>query len=98
MNDDVRFERVIAAAPERVFAAFTSPREQREFYGKDRAGWIVESGLTAAVYAASEGLRTLVTEWDAAAARRATGRRRPPRRRRRAGRSAAGPAPLTTTS
>jgi uncharacterized protein YndB with AHSA1/START domain len=40
---DLRFERVIAAPPERVFAAFTSPEGQREFYGKDTPGWIVES-------------------------------------------------------
>lgn len=39
----LRFERVIAAPPERVFAAFTDPEGQREFYGKDTPGWIVES-------------------------------------------------------
>ena len=32
---DLRFERLIAAAPERVFDAFTDPAGQREFYGKD---------------------------------------------------------------
>jgi uncharacterized protein YndB with AHSA1/START domain len=40
---DLRFERLIRAAPERVFDAFTDPDGQREFYGKDRAGWIVDS-------------------------------------------------------
>jgi uncharacterized protein YndB with AHSA1/START domain len=40
---DLRFERLIAAPPERVFAAFTAPEGQREFYGKDTPGWIVES-------------------------------------------------------
>jgi uncharacterized protein YndB with AHSA1/START domain len=43
MSPDLRFERVIAAPPERVFAAFTSPEGQGEFYGKDTPGWIVES-------------------------------------------------------
>jgi hypothetical protein len=40
---DLRFERLIAAAPERVFDAFTDPIGQREFYGQDAAGWIVDS-------------------------------------------------------
>jgi uncharacterized protein YndB with AHSA1/START domain len=40
---DLRFERVIAAPPERVFAAFTSPEGQREFYGMDTPAWIAES-------------------------------------------------------
>jgi uncharacterized protein YndB with AHSA1/START domain len=40
---DLRFERLIAAAPERVFDAFTDPVGQREFYGQDAAGWIVDS-------------------------------------------------------
>jgi uncharacterized protein YndB with AHSA1/START domain len=43
MSLDLHFERVIAASPERVFAAFTAPEGQREFYGKDTPGWIVES-------------------------------------------------------
>lgn len=43
MSFDLRFERLIAAPPERVFAAFTAPEGQREFYGKDAPGWIVES-------------------------------------------------------
>ena len=43
MSLGLRFERVIAAPPERVFAAFTSPEGQREFYGKDTPGWIVET-------------------------------------------------------
>jgi uncharacterized protein YndB with AHSA1/START domain len=40
---DLRFERLIAAAPERVFDAFTDPVGQRELYGQDAAGWIVDS-------------------------------------------------------
>lgn len=43
MSLELRFERVIAALPERVFAAFTDPEGQREFYGKDTPGWVVES-------------------------------------------------------
>lgn len=43
MSHDLRFERMIAAPPERVFAAFIAPEGQREFYGKDTPGWIVES-------------------------------------------------------
>ena len=43
MSLDLRFERLIAAAPERVFDAFTDPAGQREFYGQDAAGWIVDS-------------------------------------------------------
>jgi uncharacterized protein YndB with AHSA1/START domain len=40
---NLEFERLIAAPPERVFDAFTSPGGQREFYGQDDPGWIVES-------------------------------------------------------
>lgn len=43
MSNDVRFERLIAATPERVFDAFTDPAGQRAFYGRDEPGWIVES-------------------------------------------------------
>jgi uncharacterized protein YndB with AHSA1/START domain len=43
MSLDLRFERLIAAPPERVFDAFTDPIGQREFYGQDAAGWIVDS-------------------------------------------------------
>jgi uncharacterized protein YndB with AHSA1/START domain len=43
VSRDLRFERVIAAPPEQVFEAFTSPEGQREFYGQDAPGWIVES-------------------------------------------------------
>ena len=43
MSRDLRFERVIAARPEQVFEAFTGPEGQREFYGQDAPGWIVES-------------------------------------------------------
>jgi dihydrofolate reductase/uncharacterized protein YndB with AHSA1/START domain len=40
---NLKFERLIKAPPERVFDAFTSPEGQREFYGTDTPGWIVES-------------------------------------------------------
>jgi uncharacterized protein YndB with AHSA1/START domain len=40
---NLRFERLISAPPERVFDAFTDPAGQREFYGTDEPGWIVES-------------------------------------------------------
>ena len=40
---NLRFERIIRATPERVFDAFVSPEGQREFYGQDAPGWIVES-------------------------------------------------------
>jgi uncharacterized protein YndB with AHSA1/START domain len=43
VSPDLRFERVIDARPERVFDAFTSPDGQREFYGQDAPGWVVES-------------------------------------------------------
>jgi len=39
---DLRFERLIAAMPERVFDAFTDPVGQDEFYGQDADGWIVD--------------------------------------------------------
>ena len=43
MSLDLRFERLLAAPPERVFDAFTDPEGQREFYGTDAAGWVVDS-------------------------------------------------------
>jgi uncharacterized protein YndB with AHSA1/START domain len=43
VSRELRFERLLAAAPERVFDAFTDPAGQREFYGTDAAGWIVDS-------------------------------------------------------
>ncbi len=43
MSEDFKFERLIAARPEEVFDAFTSPEGQREMYGKDQPGWVVES-------------------------------------------------------
>ena len=43
MSPDLRFERVIAAGPEHVFDAFTEPEGQREFYGRDDPGWVVDS-------------------------------------------------------
>jgi len=39
----LRFERLIGARPEQVFEAFTGPEGQREFYGRDEPGWIVDS-------------------------------------------------------
>jgi uncharacterized protein YndB with AHSA1/START domain len=43
MRPDLRFERLLAAPPERVFDAFTDPVGQSEFYGQDAPGWIVDS-------------------------------------------------------
>jgi uncharacterized protein YndB with AHSA1/START domain len=43
MTHDLRFERVIDAAPDEVFDAFTRPDGQRAFYGQDDPGWIVQS-------------------------------------------------------
>lgn len=43
MSFDLRFERLIAAAPERVFDAFIDRVSQDEFYGQDADGWIVDS-------------------------------------------------------
>jgi uncharacterized protein YndB with AHSA1/START domain len=43
MSRELEFERLIDAPPELVFDAFTSPEGQREFYGRDSPGWIVES-------------------------------------------------------
>jgi uncharacterized protein YndB with AHSA1/START domain len=43
MSHDLRFSRVIDAAPEEVFDAFTQPGGQEAFYGTDDPGWIVES-------------------------------------------------------
>ncbi len=43
MSLDLRFERLIGAPPERVFDAFTDPEGQREFYGTDAPGWVVDS-------------------------------------------------------
>jgi uncharacterized protein YndB with AHSA1/START domain len=43
VSRDLRFERLIGARPDQVFDAFTSSEGQREFYGQDSPGWIVES-------------------------------------------------------
>jgi uncharacterized protein YndB with AHSA1/START domain len=40
---DVRYERLIQASPARVFDLFTSPAGQRDLYGKDEPGWVVDS-------------------------------------------------------
>jgi uncharacterized protein YndB with AHSA1/START domain len=43
VSDEVRVARVIDAAPEEVFDAFTEPGGQEAFYGQDDPGWVVES-------------------------------------------------------
>jgi uncharacterized protein YndB with AHSA1/START domain len=43
MSLELEFERLIDASPQVVFDALTSPEGQREFYGKDAPGWVVES-------------------------------------------------------
>jgi uncharacterized protein YndB with AHSA1/START domain len=43
VNRDLSFERLIEALPAQVFDAFTSAEGQREFYGQDAPGWIVDS-------------------------------------------------------
>lgn len=43
MSRELRYERLIQAPPARVFDLFTSPAGQREFYGNDAPGWIVDS-------------------------------------------------------
>ena len=43
MTLELRYERLIVVSPERVFDAFTSPAGQREFYGTDAPGWVVDS-------------------------------------------------------
>jgi dihydrofolate reductase/uncharacterized protein YndB with AHSA1/START domain len=43
VSRDLRFERLIEAPLEQVFDAFTRPEGQREFYGQDAPGWIVDS-------------------------------------------------------
>ncbi len=43
MTGELRFERVIDAAPDAVFEALTTESGQEAFYGQDDAGWIVES-------------------------------------------------------
>jgi uncharacterized protein YndB with AHSA1/START domain len=43
MSCDVRFARVIDAAPEAVFDAFIHRGGQEAFYGTDDPGWVVES-------------------------------------------------------
>jgi uncharacterized protein YndB with AHSA1/START domain len=43
MSLDVEVARLIDAAPEEVFDAFTDPAGQAAFYGQDDPGWIVRS-------------------------------------------------------
>jgi uncharacterized protein YndB with AHSA1/START domain len=62
VSQDVRFARVVDAAPEQVFDAFTQPGGQEAFYGTDEPGWIVESecdlrvgGVWAVAFGSSAG-------------------------------------------
>ena len=43
MTDALSYERIIAASPEAVFDALTSPEGQLAFYGEDDQGWTVRS-------------------------------------------------------
>ncbi len=43
MSRELRYERLIQESPARVFDLFTSASGQREFYGTDAPGWIVDS-------------------------------------------------------
>jgi uncharacterized protein YndB with AHSA1/START domain len=43
VNRELRYQRLIQASPTRVFDLFTSAAGQREFYGNDAPGWVVES-------------------------------------------------------
>jgi uncharacterized protein YndB with AHSA1/START domain len=43
VSHELRYERLIQASPARVFDLFTSPEGQREFYGNDAPGWVVDS-------------------------------------------------------
>jgi uncharacterized protein YndB with AHSA1/START domain len=43
MRGELRYERLIQASPARVFDLFTSQEGQREFYGNDAPGWVVDS-------------------------------------------------------
>jgi uncharacterized protein YndB with AHSA1/START domain len=43
VSGELRYERLIQASPSQVFDLFTSAAGQREFYGKDAPGWVVDS-------------------------------------------------------
>jgi uncharacterized protein YndB with AHSA1/START domain len=43
VSREFRYERLVKASPSRVFDLFTSPEGQREFYGNDAPGWVVDS-------------------------------------------------------
>jgi uncharacterized protein YndB with AHSA1/START domain len=43
VSRELRYERLIQASPARVFDLFTSSAGQREFYGNDAPGWVVDS-------------------------------------------------------
>jgi uncharacterized protein YndB with AHSA1/START domain len=43
VSRELHYERLIQAPPARVFDLFTSPAGQREFYGNDTSGWVVDS-------------------------------------------------------
>ena len=77
MSLDLRFERLIAAPPERVFDAFTDPEGQREFYGTDAAGWVVDSRCdlrVGGVWSISFGPRPTGSTTTATCSRRSSGR------------------------
>ena len=54
MSRELRYERLVQASPARVFDLFTSPAGQREFYGNDAPGWVVDSRCDLRVGAAWE--------------------------------------------
>jgi uncharacterized protein YndB with AHSA1/START domain len=43
VSRELRYERLVQASPARVFDLFTSRAGQREFYGNDVPGWVVDS-------------------------------------------------------
>jgi uncharacterized protein YndB with AHSA1/START domain len=43
VSRQLRYERLIQTSSARVFDLFTSPEGQREFYGNDAPGWVVDS-------------------------------------------------------
>ena len=57
MSRELRYERLIRAAPERVFDTFTSPDGQRELYGTDRAGVLDELEIHLVPVLLGEGRR-----------------------------------------
>jgi hypothetical protein len=83
---DLGFERLIEGLPERVFDAFTSPEGQREFYGQDAPGWIVDSrcdlrvgGVWSISFGPRRGSCTTATSSRRSTARTGSASRRPRR-------------------